>query len=79
MASAKLSTEAILEETARIEEEIRQVQLQLNDTKTLNDDLVKSIERKEVELSSKEESLFHLREKNAAELEQIETVRRDHD
>lgn len=70
----KLSNEQFLEEVNRIDQESKQLQLELSDCLQINDDLTKHIELREVELVTKDERLIRTREKNSAELEQLAAV-----
>ena len=70
----QMSSEQINEELSRVEQELRQLTLDHNDTSKINDDLTKTIELKEMELASKDQFVLDLRNGNLAEMEQLKWV-----
>ncbi len=67
----QLSSEQIQEELTRVEQELRQLTFDYNDNAKINDDLTKTIERKEAELAFKDQYVLELKNGNVAELEQL--------
>ncbi len=75
MTSRATALEQFTEEFNRVDQELKLLQKDLEDTLQLNDNFQKSIEQKGEELAGKDEYLMTLREKNAAEIEQLLLVR----
>lgn len=71
----QMNSEQMNEEFNRVEQELRQLTLDYNDTSKINDDLTKLIENKELELSGKDKFILELKNANIAELEQLKWVR----
>lgn len=74
MANRGITSEQFNEEFNRLDQELKLLQKELEDTLQLNDNFQKSIEQKGDELAFKDEYLMSLREKNAAEIEQLKLV-----
>lgn len=68
----KMTNEQFQEEFGRLDEELRNLQHELHDTLTMNDEFVRGIEEKEADLLQKEARMVLLKEKNLAELQQFE-------
>jgi chromosome segregation ATPase len=68
---SKLTQAEYAEELSKLDQELKLMQKELEDNLQLNDNFQKSIEEKGDELAHKDEFIMSLREKNAAELEQL--------
>ena len=67
-----MTNEQFQEEFNKLDEELKHLSIELADTQKINDEFVKGVEEKEIDLAKKDERLARLREKNLAELEQLE-------
>jgi hypothetical protein len=71
----KMTNEQYAEELSKVDQELKTLQHGLQDTLTVNDSLALGIEEKELELLKKEARIILLKEKNLAELQQLELER----
>eukprot|EP00598_Pedospumella_elongata_P009128 CAMPEP_0184992852 /NCGR_PEP_ID=MMETSP1098-20130426/42867_1 /TAXON_ID=89044 /ORGANISM="Spumella elongata, Strain CCAP 955/1" /LENGTH=87 /DNA_ID=CAMNT_0027518563 /DNA_START=15 /DNA_END=274 /DNA_ORIENTATION=+ len=72
MAQKAHEREAMAEEFSRLDAELKQLQHEFADTRSLNDELAKAIIEKEEELLVKDKRLENLRERNLADSEQLD-------